>query len=450
MFSCNNEVDLINNETKIPDTEILEMSNEVTLDEIQNYMENGSPIASRNGGNGKIEVITYENDTVMYLLNYSNGWEMMPGDKRFPLQVAYNDEGTLDYANMHDAQRAWFDNMAKEISFMKKHGKNYENEYNKVWKAFSKRNKKKGPKSRGENGEWIYHNTRETSSVTEKPHLITTLWHQGRHNISTSSALEYNKYCPINSNRTFHKPVGCTAVAGGQVLNYLYQKGWSLTNVPNIATPNADMSEYSFTSPSTSVWNEIRNNNVDAIAKLLGHVGILSGMRYGDESSGATVTTELIKAFNHYGVGYDTEDFWDTTIIWNNLKSNLPVIVSMAGKKPNNQSVAHSLIIDGFRNVITTYTDVYIYVENPNNYPGDIYDHDSSGNPVPAEGPTQEETYTTNTIYYYLNWGYSTADNTCYLASSHISRSYYDTDTYQTYQIVFNDQKKMMYNLFDK
>lgn len=120
MFSCSNEIELMNNETKAFDTKNLEVSNNVTLNDIQTYMEKGSAIASRNGGNGEIEVITYQNDTVMYLLKYGNGWEMMPGDKRFPLRVAYNDEGTLEYENMHDGQRAWFENLAKEIHTIKK------------------------------------------------------------------------------------------------------------------------------------------------------------------------------------------------------------------------------------------------------------------------------------------------------------------------------------------
>ena len=61
---------------------------------------------------------------------------MMPSDKRFPLRVAYNNEGKLDYSNMHNAQRAWFKSMAEDIYLMKKHGKNME----KTSKMISKKN----------------------------------------------------------------------------------------------------------------------------------------------------------------------------------------------------------------------------------------------------------------------------------------------------------------------
>lgn len=67
LYSCSNEVDLINNEIPNLEIEVEEVSNNVTLDDIQTYMEKGSAIACRNGGNGEIEVITYQNDTVIYL-----------------------------------------------------------------------------------------------------------------------------------------------------------------------------------------------------------------------------------------------------------------------------------------------------------------------------------------------------------------------------------------------
>ena len=47
LYSCSNEVDLINNEIPNLEIEVEEVSNNVTLDDIQTYMEKGSAIASR-------------------------------------------------------------------------------------------------------------------------------------------------------------------------------------------------------------------------------------------------------------------------------------------------------------------------------------------------------------------------------------------------------------------
>ena len=73
MYSCNNEVILKNKDIQFQETEAEKASNNVTLDDIQAYMQQYSKIASRNSKSGTIEVITHQNDTVMYLLNYENG-----------------------------------------------------------------------------------------------------------------------------------------------------------------------------------------------------------------------------------------------------------------------------------------------------------------------------------------------------------------------------------------
>lgn len=449
LSSCTNEVEqMVTNREEMHDvlSVIEEENSNVTLTDIQAYMDKGSVIASRNGGDGDIEVITYQNDTVMYLLKYADGWEMMPSDKRFPLRVAYNDEGTLDYTNMHDAQRAWFESMAEEIHVMKKQGKGIENEYCKVWNALTKKSKKKDKSiSRGNNGEWIYHNTREESTITEKPHLITTAWHQG-----VTGPLQfveaYNIFCPIQSNGLYNKPAGCTAVAGGQVLFYFYKQGWSLAGIPNVATPNSNMSEYSYTEPTNAVWNYVQLGYTNAIAKLLGHIGFLSNMTYYDDKSEATLA-QLTDALLHYGVDGTLQDSWDITKMRNNLSSNLPVIVSMAGVDNKYKRTAHSLIVDGYKQITTRYTDVYIYIEDPNSYQGDMYDHDEGMNPVPEEGPTQEDTYTTSAIYLYVNWGDGVIDNTSYLASNHLSHTKVDKETNQVYNVIYNMEKKMLYDL---
>lgn len=449
MFSCSNEIELMNNETKAFDTKNLEVSNNVTLNDIQTYMEKGSAIASRNGGNGEIEVITYQNDTVMYLLKYGNGWEMMPGDKRFPIRVAYNDEGTLDYDNMHDGQRAWFENIAEEIHVMKKYGKGIENKYCKVWNSFSKKGKKKESNSRSQNGEWILHNTREESTITEKPHLITTAWHQGVTKWYQEYILEeYNMYCPMQTNREYHRSVGCTAVAGGQVLFHLHKQGWSLSDIPNTAMPIDTI--YSFTNPMEIVWSGVEDGQTEAIAKLLGHIGVLSHMNYEDWGSGAYLRNGLEEAFDHYGIECSILDFWDISKIKSDLNSNLPVIVSMTGSDNKNEPVGHTVIIDGYKNITTNYTDVYIYIEDPKTYPGDIYDHDEGMEPLPEEGPTQEESYTVSSNYLYINWGNGSIDNTSYYASHDLYYYLTDETTNEQYRVTFDREKRMLYNLSQK
>lgn len=449
LASCTNEVEQMDaNMDAQNDIQYVveeESSPNVTLADIQAYMDKGSDIASRNGGDGEIEVITYQNDTVMYLLKYSNGWEMMPGDKRFPLRVAYNEKGTLNYANMHDAQRAWFESMAEEIHVMKKHGKGIENEYCKVWNAFSKKNKKKNPSSRSENGEWMLHNTRETVNANETiSHLISTHWDQWSYR-GLLGYDDYNMYCPLNSDRDGHRPAGCIAVAGAQVL-YHFHKIWGVPMfAATTASYNARTNKYTFDGWGTSTWTGINNNEMASIALLLGHVGVLCNMDYQDDGSGSNIN-KLSNALSEYGIGCSIMNSWNSDTIRNNISLNKPIIGQLSGPAENGEEIYHALIIDGYRYISTTYTDVYIYIDNPNSYNGDMYDHDESGDPVPAEGPTQEETYTIESTYYQVNWGYEGSDNTYYLSYNPL---YYDYGG-ETGTVAYKRNKAMSYNFYVK
>lgn len=438
MASCSNEAEILN-ESFDAQNELQTMvevsdNQNVTLTDIQAYMEKGSAIASRNGGDGEIEVITYQNDTVMYLLKYGNGWEMMPGDKRFPLRVAYNDEGTLDYANMHDAQRAWFESMAEEIHVMKKHGKGIENEYCKVWNAFSKKNKKKNnhAKSRtvidGQGG-WLYHNTRQESYVSgQKNHLITTLWHQNH---------PYNKYCPKDSADASKKSsVGCVAVAAGQVFHYMHKIIGVPAKMPESATEDTAAREYVFAGWSAEPWTEVKKGKEDYIALLLGHIGNICDMHYSYGASGADFYHDLyIKALPQYDINADYTGSWNPSYIVDDLDSNMPILADMHTSGVG--SVGHTLIIDGYKEITTQYTDVYIYVEDMDSYPGDIYDHDEEMNPVPEEGPTQETSYFTTDTYYLVNWGSGYSDDTFYHSGINLSNGGY----------TYNTNKRILYNL---
>ena len=109
----------------------------------------------------------------------------------------------------------------------------------------------------------------------------------------------------------------------------------------------------------------------------------------------------------------------------------------MEDKECEEDDGSHTVTIDGYKIIDTQYTDVYIHVEDPKSYPGDIYDHDASGDPIPEEGPTRETSYTTTDVYVLFNWGYGNTDNTAYISNSNI---FYNGASYR-----FTD--RMWYNL---
>lgn len=452
MLSCNNGLDSIDNGIKYPDINDRKVSNKITLEDIQFYMEKSSPIASRNGGNGEIKVITLQNDTVMYLLKYNSGWEVMPSDKRFPLCVAYNNESEFNYANMHDAQRAWFDNLAKDIYFVKKYGGNSENEHCKVWnhllnsKSIEKRNSRSLMDDEVEEpGGWMLHNTRVQENILEQNHLLFTHWSQCM-GFDIFDLPDYNMYCPPRSTGEGNCPVGCAAVAAGQVLYYLHSIWGVPANMVTTATYNQSDKKYIFSGWSNSKWANIDNNDIESIALLLGHVGTLCDMQYNDDSSGTNTYEKLPDVLDAYGIGYSKKQSWDESIIRNNISMDKPVIGRITGVGENGKNAKHVLVIDGYRYVCTTYTDVYIYVDDYNSYPGDIYDHFESDDPFPEEGPTLEETYNVNVMYYMINWGYGETDNTYYVSYHPLNYTY--NNDYGT--VPYKDGKQMFYDFYIK
>ncbi|GEM_PF-6531086 len=406
LLSCANEPPEFYLESQLPEVQTNDFA--VGIDDVENYLSVNS--TSTRSANARINPVTYLKDTVMYIVNYPNGFEVLPGDKRFPIKIAFNDSCGLDMENLNDAQKMWFDHMSEEIYYVKKD--TIQNEYCKVWDSLDK--KKKYIHTKGSGG-WIYHNTRSTSSTTGKNHLLTISWKQGD---------PYNQFCPFKSTGSSKCPVGCTIVAGGMLLDYLNRIWGFPSQTVATATYNQSNNTYSF-SGSTS-WNAIRQGDNTAIARLLGHLGVLSGTHYGDKQSGASLHKDLYAGLRSYGINCSKKTTWDVSVIKNSLNSNIPVIAEMWGYGGNNIKEGHTIVIDGFKEIKGYYTDIYIYVNDLDSYPGDIYDHGPDGDPVPAEGPTQETSYTITTLYYLINWGYAFIDNTYYYSTSSINYNYGD------------------------
>ncbi len=445
LYSCQN--DMVNDMEADGNMTTVASVTETTVDsdngvhwaDIQNYLQKRAVTRNEVQQGESIEVVTYHGDTVMYLVNYAEGWEMLPGDKRYPLKVAFNEHETLNMDEMNDAQKAWFDNLAEEIHCMKLYGDSIETEYSKEWSMLSNQ-QQENPISLAyseDRSGWILHNVREIIDEETQDHLLTTDWVQSN---------SYNIYCPYNSYRTAHCLVGCVAVAGGQVLNYLHNYWGVPENTVTGATYDEATNTYSFSGWDSYPWDYIQQGNKDYIALLLGYVGVLCEMNYGDSGSGSDLYSKLPNALQAYGIECSSKDSWDSTIIKRNIKNGLPVLARMHGYDAQGEDVGHAIVIDGYKYETYYYTNVYIYVENLDTYPGDIYDHvldenTGSAEPYPEEGPTYEVSYKGGTkLYYMVNWGYGDSDDTYYLSTSDLKYNYYSGT------ITFDHNKAMLYD----
>lgn len=62
-----------------------------------------------------IEPYIYEGDTVMYIVNYDDGWELLSNDTSVPMVVAHADAGEFVKDSLPMSMAAYFDNVAKNL-----------------------------------------------------------------------------------------------------------------------------------------------------------------------------------------------------------------------------------------------------------------------------------------------------------------------------------------------
>lgn len=375
ILSCNSDVmtvgDLmaIGNDLELIEKDIADKYH-VTTDDVDDYV-NFRKLEAK--GKGKIlevtdikTIYTKSGNPSMYIICYSEGWDIISADKRTPVIVATSEIGKFNFSREHPILE-YIEGEAENIELISrncnqqmiltKNDFEESNENTDFWEHITadsdiinsyEPNIKDLPPLIPE-GHW------ELTGVTSRPivydsicHLTTTQWHQG---------YPYNKYCPTDpNNQNKRSAAGCVAVAGAQMLYYLHQKLNINPSIPTIVpNPGYVGNEYpnDFTNFRSDHWDNMTN---DQIATLISYIGNLVNMSYSYNSSGA-VTKDLIEdVFTSLGIS-STWHAFDTNIIKTSLSSEMPVIVSA-----QTASDGHSLIIDGYKRFRTEYTYMYEWV----------------------------------------------------------------------------------------
>lgn len=140
----------------------------------------------------------YKEDTIMYIANYEDGWELLSTDHRVPLVMASSDTGQFnisDTTSMNPALLAYLNSLEKELLFIKQIENTQENTYN-LWQAITLSNKEINPDSIQINpkvletlpkaaalspgsGYWeLISTSAPKTSTTNIDHIIKTNWGQ--------------------------------------------------------------------------------------------------------------------------------------------------------------------------------------------------------------------------------------------------------------------------------
>ncbi len=323
-----------------------------------------------------IEPIMNGQDTVLYLVNYSDGWELLSGDRRLERVLAFCDEGHLSEGDMYlnPVLSDWLDNNKEYISDLLSYA-----DFQQTDGSFDTWN---GLLS-NPGDEWHEWYTEYLNPVTlQQNHLLSTKWGQD---------YPWNTKTPLNCDGD-HCAAGCTMVAAGQVLYYLHNKLGVPSSSPKngitylqIPTPSDSLTiapGYAmFDTPDSDTWDLMPLDSTsvtgyfDYVATLMLRLGYRLGATYHHASTGASFDLIPTVFGNDYGVycqlaGIEHMINYSlsgspayvgpfNTIMNETYYREMPVIAGVRRGVPNNYHY-HSIVIDGFRYITQTKRTHYV------------------------------------------------------------------------------------------
>lgn len=394
----------------------------VSASDLENFVKFRQNTSKRSTFSVK-EVKSYGFDssqTLFYILNYDEGWEVVAADKRLQPTLAYGDSGEFTMDCDNEPMKFWMNMLADGVLQTRLRTadatsattsttastnsdtptiSSSEEQYIDFWEVVGLSSKKSMEEqyTRAKYTYLIY--SYDTVGELMRGVHLDTAW---------SQKPPWNTYCPFKTDGSNERaPAGCTAVAGAQLLYYFAQNlGWEIS-APTTATCSGYINSYSrqFDGLSYNVWGNMAKNisdqtgNTYTTAALIAYVGSISEMDYGNDGSSASVSdfTDAIEEL--YGITSTTGSLWDydTDVIISNLQNNIPVIIWGA---ENIFGGGHSWIIDGYHK--TTYSTVNFYVESDTPIDEQTL---NSMNLLDADYTTTTNTLIVETFHMNFGWG---------------------------------------------
>lgn len=374
-----------------------------------------------------VKPVAEGSDTLFYIVNYDEGWELVAGDKRAPVLLASGEEGTFSMETENVEMLYWIDCLASEVKILKH------------MEDFSSCTEEELNNMQSSRRFWglvcceIEHITAPaTRSHDDSIGIIPTGGHYELRGVSHSTEIfddikltqthwrqygNYNQYCPFKTSPDdeLRAPAGCVAIAGAQMLYFLHDKLSVPANAPDTATctgfigPGNYVQTYGGASSSTwnyMLYNSINEKGYRSAAVLIACIGKKIGMSYGNTGSTASLSSLKNYAFIPFGYACDYGTYSSSTTK-QNLINGFPVV--LLGFESNNSNVGHCFLIDGYRRYIAVHTYQYEWV----------WDDSPPGPPYFNYPPYNVVTYGSPYITdFRMNWGWGASYDSGYYSVS--------------------------------
>lgn len=379
--------------------------NAVSSKDLLEYFVNNKGINPTKAADISVEPIRNGRDTVMFLINYQDGWEVLSGDIRAPRVLIKCKSGhmTLEELNGNPAQCAFISALSTNLKAARYDDLLDNEDIQDSWD-------KKEVLRDGIFDHYVLRiltgEEREVIDYRLQDHLLTTTWGQGS---------PWNQYAPYrDSTMTRHCPTGCTPVAVAQTLYYLHNKIGAPASVYGSASCSAyaptngsiilTSSDVTFSNSSPANWgmmalNQSNESGADKVSALMVYLGYLYNASYWYNTTSAVLSNSTSIFPSYFGLTcqlqYRPPLSWLKNVTNNQIYDNeFPIMMSVS----DNYWGGHAIVLDGFKYIkesVTRYYDYYITGPDGQIQPGQQPDSSDSTT-------TEEESW-----YVAINWGWN-------------------------------------------
>lgn len=338
-------------------------SNAVGIKDVEHYLALSQSINTKGGEVISIEpVVDKSQDTLLYIVNYAEGWVILSSDMRTPVEIAAGESGSISLDKADRTFLSWLNSVAidlkrvrassdRELSFSKQEMQLNINKWqNGNYKYVDSTELHKGHPL----GEWVYAFSEVYPELLRQvPHMLIEHWAQG---------YPYNQYCPLDGNGN-HYDVGCGGVAAGAMLHHQYRKNNYPTVFHGIPMDSLSVSYYSYSSNPDSL-----NATARYLRAINDEMGLTVLINYWQ--GGTFVLPGSVSGlFSNYGYNCSYSSY-DSDILVSELLDNSPVIVLAFDEWILNLpdvTEGHYLIVDGYnlRRWVTAHHYVFQAGDQP-------------------------------------------------------------------------------------
>lgn len=342
-----------------------DVSYAISMADIQEYLSGYKNIPPTKSADVRVEPILSKGDTVSYLINYDEGWELLSADRRAPRVFAQCNKGNTTIEQLigdNPVLGAIYKNYVGNMRLLKANPQlEIENEYQDSWNDVLIPDRALG---------WELFDTMVFFRDSIQNHLTQTRW--GQTNSLWRCRMPY-----MDSTLTTHCYPGCSPVAIAQMLYYLHQTigkpenayGESYTTA--YIHPGADHLSLSFndvvldeSTYSTTTWGNMALTSSDtgsfaAVSTLMLLLGIQFGASYQHDKTSASTGMCYNVFRERYYIDMDTSSTIDYDTISHQIRRELQPIILVVSFDEGSGRVRHTVIADACKERYQVTREVY-------------------------------------------------------------------------------------------